>query len=166
MVTLSSLLTSVVLMTSPTPIDAGPTCVSRQIVVDATPEEVFDLLANPHRHHEIDGSGTVKPQVIGPRRLEYGDRFRVSMAMKGIPNAITSTVTRIEPGRIVEWRHPGGHRWRWEFEPAEDGRTRVTETFDFGDSPSLLMKLVKAPERNAEGIEASLRKLQRYFAGS
>lgn len=153
-------------MTTPTPVDAGATCVSRQIVVDATPEEVFALLADPHRHHEVDGSGTVKQEVIGPRRLEYGDRFRISMRMMGVPYAITSTVTRLEPGRVVEWRHPGGHRWRWEFEDAGDGRTRVTETFDFTDSPALLMRLIKAPERNAEGIEASLRRVQEYFARS
>lgn len=153
-------------MTTPTPVDAGPTCVSRQIVVDAPCEDVFALLADPHRHHEVDGSGTVKPEVIGPHRLEYGDRFRVSMRMKGVPYAITSTVTRLEPGRVVEWRHPGGHRWRWEFEEVEPGRTRVTESFDFTDSPGLLMRLLKAPERNAEGIEASLRRLQQHFARS
>ena len=151
-------------MTSPTTVNSGPTCVSRQIVIDTTPEEVFDLLANPHRHHEIDGSGTVKAQVIGPRRLEQGDRFRVSMTKKGVPYSITSTVTRLEPGRIVEWRHPGAHRWRWEFEPTQDGRTLVTETFDYSDSPGWLMRLIKAPHRNAEGIEASLRRLQQHFA--
>ncbi|GAB46961.1 SRPBCC family protein [Mobilicoccus pelagius] len=151
-------------MTSPTPAPAGPTCVARQIVVDAAPTEVFALLANPHRHHEVDGSGTVKQDVIGPRRLAEGDRFRVSMRMLGIPYAITSTVTRLEDDRAIEWRHPGGHRWRWEFEPTGDGRTRVTETFDHTDSPSWLMRLIKAPERNAEGIEKSLARLQRLFA--
>ena len=151
-------------MTTPTPVDAGPTCVSRQIVVDAPCEDVFALLADPHRHHEVDGSGTVKPEVIGPHRLEYGDRFRVSMRMKGVPYAITSTVTRLEPGRVVEWRHPGGHRWRWELSPVGESATQVTEVFDYrGTRLPWLMALLGFPRRNAAGIERTLAALEARF---
>jgi hypothetical protein len=38
------------------------------------------------------------------------------MRMFGVPYRITSTVTALKPGALIEWRHPFCHRWRWEFE--------------------------------------------------
>lgn len=150
--------------TSVTIIDAGPRTVARQARVAADAQEIFALLVDPHRHHEVDGSGTVKADVIGPRELQQGDRFRVAMRMFGIPYAITSTVTRLETDRLVEWRHPGGHRWRWELAPTDDGATLVTEVFDYrGAKGAAAYELIKIPERNAEGIAASLGRLQRRF---
>lgn len=49
-------------MTTPTAttVDAGPRAVSRRITVHAPAAEIFALVANPHRHPELDGSGTVR----------------------------------------------------------------------------------------------------------
>ena len=146
--------------------DRGPRTVARRARVKADAHELFLMLANPHRHHEVDGSRTVKAKVIGPRELRTGDRFRVAMGMFGIPYAITSTATRVEPDRVVEWQHPGKHRWRWEFEPQDDGSTIVTEVFDYTESPvAALLEKTKAPQKNAVGIRDSLAKLQRRFGG-
>ncbi|MDO5626904.1 MAG: SRPBCC family protein [Mobilicoccus sp.] len=148
-----------------TPVAAGERAVAFTTVVDAPAAEVFALLANPHRHHEVDGSGSVKQQVIGPRELRAGDKFRTSMRMAAVPYAMTNTVTRVETDRLVEWRHVGGHLWRWEFEDLGEGRTRVTETFDASTSRvPFAMRLIRAYERNATGIERSLRRLQQRFA--
>ncbi|WP_226343968.1 SRPBCC family protein [Agilicoccus flavus] len=144
------------------PVEAGPRKVARRARVAAPAHELFALVANPHRHHEVDGSGTVRPEVIGPRELRLGDRFQVAMRMGPLPYRMTSTVTALEPDRVVEWQHPGGHRWRWEFEPQADETTLVTEVFDYSTSrvPALLERL-KAPQRNARSIEAGLVALQR-----
>lgn len=151
--------------TDVTPLDCGPAGVGRQVVVDAEPHEIFVLLVNPHRHHEVDGSGTVQPEVIGPRDLEQGDRFRVSMKMFGVPYAMTNTVTRLERDRLIEWRLPAGHRWRWELEPLDQGRTRVTEVYDeSGSTLPPLLRLIRAKDRNTVGIEKSLRRLRKRFA--
>ncbi|MDO5699465.1 MAG: SRPBCC family protein [Dermatophilus congolensis] len=147
-------------MNSVTPlVPSRPRMVGASVVVDAPADAVFALLANPHRHHEVDGSSTVGTQVIGPRELQLGDKFRVSMKLKGIPYSMTSTVSDLIPGRVVEWQLPAGHRWRWEIAPEGEG-TRVTEIFDWSGSkiPVVLEKL-KAPERNAKSIEASLSRL-------
>ncbi len=151
--------------TEVTTVDRGPANVARSAIVTAEPSEIFALVANPHRHHEVDGTGTVQSSVIGPRELRLGDKFRVSMKMRGILYAMTSTVTRLEQDRVVEWRHPAGHRWRWELEPLGAGTTRVTEVFDTSSSvfPPLL-RVIGAADRNAEGIEKSLRRLQQRFA--
>lgn len=147
-------------------VDRGARRVARQARVNAEAHELFRMLANPHRHHEADGSGTVKPRVIGPRELQVGDRFRVNMRMGGIPYAITSTATDIVPDGVVEWQHPGKHRWRWELEPQEDGSTIVTEIFDYTGSPgAVVLEKLKVPERNALSIEHSLAKLQRRYGG-
>lgn len=147
-------------------VDLGARRVARRARVNAEAHELFRMLANPHRHHEADGSGTVKPTVIGPRELQTGDRFRVSMSMFGMPYAITSTATQIEPDRVVEWQHPGKHRWRWELEPQEDGSTIVTEIFDYSQSrAAAVLERMKVPARNSISIRDSLAKLQRRFGG-
>lgn len=145
-------------------VDRGPRRVALRARVQADAHELFEILANPHRHYEVDGSGTVKPQVIGPRELRPGDRFRVDMKMHGVPYAMTSTATDIVPDRVVEWQHPGKHRWRWEFEPQDDGSTLVTEIFDYSSSPvAALLERFKRPEANAHAIHASLAKLQQRY---
>ncbi len=148
-------------------VDSGERKVSRSVVVQAPAQELFELVANPHRHHELDGSDTVRPDAKGPEQLAEGDTFTVRMKMYGVPYMITSTATRIEPGKVVEWKHPGGHKWRYEFEELGPSETRVTETFDYSDT--MLAKgyeLMGIPDRNAKGIEQTLEKLARTYAGN
>ncbi len=82
--------------------------VSRSVVVDAPPTEVFSLLADPRRHVELDGSGTVKGVVKGPDRLSLGDRFGTRMRL-GVPYVISNEVVELEPDRRIAWRHVGHH---------------------------------------------------------
>lgn len=147
-------------------VDRGQYRVARRTRVAAPAEELFAMLANPHRHHEVDGSGTVQPEVIGPRELLLGDKFTVGMRLGGVPYRMTSTVTDLVPGRVVEWEHPFKHRWRWEFEPQEDGSTLVTEVFDYSTSRSpRFIERIKAPERDARSIEATLHRLRSRYPG-
>lgn len=136
--------------------------VSSSAVVPAPPSAVFDLLADPRRHAEIDGSGTVKGAVRGPDRLTQGARFGMRMRM-GVPYVITSEVVELEPDRRIAWRHLGHHVWRYELEPV-DGGTRVTETFDWGTSRApKVLELLGYPARNLKGIEGTLARLQKAF---
>ncbi|MGO9253836.1 MAG: dimethyladenosine transferase, partial [Mycobacterium sp.] len=43
-----------------TVVDAGPHQVSRSVEVAAPVEELYALAADPRRHRELDGSGTVR----------------------------------------------------------------------------------------------------------
>ncbi|BBB43844.1 hypothetical protein MASB_44100 [Mycobacteroides abscessus subsp. bolletii BD] len=126
------------------------------------------MVADPRRHHELDGSGTVGQNIRTPDRLQVGSRFSTGMRMFGLPYRITSTVTEFDPDKVVEWRHPLGHRWRWEFVALSPTSTRVTETFDFrnaGPIQSLLnYKLPGFVKANAKGIEATLRRLQARYS--
>ena len=145
-------------MTSSTRVDAGPDQISRRVEVGAPAATLFAILADPHRHGEIDGSGSVGDAVAGPSSLSEGDRFTVSMSMFGLPYKITSRVTALEPDRLIEWQHPAGHRWRWSFEPIDADRTEVTETFDYrgtGIKGKVLDK-IGFVDRNDRGIAATL----------
>ncbi len=100
-------------------------------------DAIFDVLASPAGHVEMDGSGTVRGVASGPERLRDGARFRMKMKL-GVPYQMSSTVKEFEENRRIAWAHVGGHRWRYELEEV-DGGTRVTESFDWSTSraPSL-----------------------------
>jgi uncharacterized protein YndB with AHSA1/START domain len=153
-----------------TTVDAGPKQISRSVEVAAPARELFAIVADPRRHHELDGSGTVGANIRAPERLGPGARFSTKMKMFGMPYRITSTVTAFEPDRLIEWRHPVGHRWRWEFAPITPTKTRVTETFDYHDAGPVknrlkYYELTGFAKRNAAGIEATLRRLADRYSG-
>ena len=146
-------------------LDAGPNQVSRAVDVNAPAAELFAIVADPRRHHELDGSGTVGDNIEAPDRLVAGARFSTKMTMLGLPYRITSTVTSIKPDELIEWRHPVGHRWRWEFCAVSPTVTRVTETFDYRNAGPVKDRLryferTGFAKRNAAGIEATLTKLR------
>ncbi|BDX30522.1 hypothetical protein TUM20985_10690 [Mycobacterium antarcticum] len=157
--------------TSVTVVDAGPNEVSRSVIVHAPAAELFAIAADPRRHHELDGSGTVGANHAAPPKLVAGARFSTKMKMFGVPYRITSVVTALKPDELIEWRHPVGHRWRWEFAALTPTTTRVTETFDFSDTGAV-KEALKYYRRtgfvtsNAKGIEATLTRLRdRYSHG-
>jgi uncharacterized membrane protein len=151
-------------------VDAGPQQVSRSVEVSAPAAELYALAADPRRHRELDGSGTVGDNIKVPAELAVGSKFSTKMKMFGMPYRITSRVTALKPNELVEWRHPVGHRWRWEFESLSPTLTRVTETFDYRDAGAIKNGL-KYYERmgfrkaNGAGIEATLAKLRERYAG-
>jgi uncharacterized protein YndB with AHSA1/START domain len=136
--------------------------VSASAVVAAPPEEVFALLANPHRHHEFDGSGTLTGAVSGPQRLQLGDRFGMRMK-RGMSYRTSNRVVEFEADRRIGWCHAARAIWRYELQPVAGG-TRVTETFDYSASPlRVVLGLSGAPRSNARAISATLRRLQEIF---
>jgi uncharacterized protein YndB with AHSA1/START domain len=108
-------------------------------VIPAPAKAIFDLLADPRRHPEIDGSGTVretKPDTI--ERLSLGAKFGMSMKF-GVKYSMVSEVIEFDDDRSIAWqsRPPsklgskfgGGRIWRYQLEPVEGG-TRVRESWD------------------------------------
>lgn len=138
--------------------------IGRSTIVPAPADDIFALLADPRRHGEIDGSGTVlNARLNAPARLSLGATFGMDMKL-GVPYRITNTVVEFEEGRRIAWRHFGGHVWRWILEPVEGG-TKVTEEFDWNRAKSpLFLKLMHAQENNTKSIERTLENLVRLFA--
>lgn len=132
--------------------------VSRSTVVAAPPAEVFAVLADPHRHPEIDGTGTVRGVVDGPDRLTLGATFAMSMR-QGMPYTTHNTVVEYDPERRIAWRHRARHLWRYELR-AVPGGTEVTETFDYSAKRLVrLVELIGMPKMAATALESTLAKL-------
>jgi uncharacterized protein YndB with AHSA1/START domain len=150
-------------------VDAGPNQVSRSVEVNAPAAALFELVADPRRHHELDGSGTVGDNINAPAKLVPGARFSTKMKMYGVPYRITSVITALKPNELIEWRHPVGHHWRWEFTELTPTTTKVTETFDFTDAGAIKERLkyyrrMGFAKSNAKGIEATLTRLRDRYA--
>ena len=147
------------------------TRVSVERVVPAPADRIFALLADPRRHREFDGSGTVRDAVSGPERLAQGARFGMRMQLGG-PYQMTSTVVEFEEGRRIAWPpRPtnrlaalliGGRIWRYELEPVAGG-TRVRETWDIAAErfPPPLLAMRRATRRN---MTATLARLEEQVA--
>lgn len=142
-------------------------------VIAAPPEAIFDLLADPSRHREIDGSGTVRDARGEPQRLALGSRFGMSMKM-GVPYAMVSTVVEFDDNRRIAWqtRGPtklgswaGGRIWRYEIEPV-DGGSLVRESWDISEESALTKPLVrKGAAKTRENMAATLARIEEITAG-
>ncbi len=117
--------------------DTGnPKIKAARIVVAASPTTIFNILANPHRHIEIDGSQTIRSNISGPERLSLGSKFGMAMRL-GINYRIKNKVVEFKENELIAWRHFGQWRWRYELKALGNGSTEVTETFDGSYAPGL-----------------------------
>ena len=107
----------------------NPKIKAARIVIDAPAAKIFDLLANPARHKDIDGSGTIQNNISGPDRLSLGSKFGMAMHL-GIDYRIRNTVVEFEENKLIAWRHAGRWRWRYEIREISLNQCEVTETFD------------------------------------
>jgi hypothetical protein len=109
--------------------------VSASIEIAAPAPQIFDILADPRRHVEIDGSDMIRCCLDGPERLGLSSEFVMSMRLWGFPYRVRNRVVEFEENRLIAWRHFEPQRWRFELEPTESG-IRVTETFDYSYWPT------------------------------
>ncbi len=145
------------------PADKADRVVTRTAVVNATPQQIFDLLADPSEHATFDGSGTVRETVEeSPDRLTLGSKFGMKMRM-GMPYKMTNEVVEFEEPSLIGWRHLGGHIWRYRLREV-DGGTEITEEFDWRPSRAPhVLKAMKAPTKNAKAIEGTLARFAELF---
>jgi hypothetical protein len=149
----------------PASIDMQQKITSGSRVIAASPQSIFELLADPAKHAEIDGSGTVQgTRSSSPARLTKGAKFGMDMKL-GLPYRMSNTVSEFDEPTLIEWHHLGRHRWRYELEPVEGG-TRVTESFDWGKAilPAQVYEMAGYPERHRGSIDATLQRLENYFS--
>jgi uncharacterized protein YndB with AHSA1/START domain len=132
-------------------------------VIAASPEAIFAVLADPNRHQDFDGSGTVRAaRSDAPERLTLGSRFGMNMRL-GVPYRTTNEVVEFDEGRLIGWRHVGGHVWRYRLEAvegAEPPATLVVEEFDWSTNRApLMLKVMKAIPKNEKAMRATLERL-------
>lgn len=142
---------------------------SAQRFIAAPPEDVFEVLASPALHSEIDGSDTVvAAQPSGPQRLSLGVRFGMEMNVV-VGYKILSTVCEFEEGRRIAWQHFYGHVWRYILEPStnESGQagTLVTEQWDARSVRGrFVLRLAGYLRRHPANLERTLSNLDAYLS--
>jgi uncharacterized protein YndB with AHSA1/START domain len=145
--------------------------VSVERVIPAPASEIFDLIADPNRHRDIDGSGSVRGTRGAIERLRLGSRFGMSMKI-GLPYAMVSTVVEFEEDRRLAWqtrgptaigRLVGGRIWRYELEPVEGG-TLVRESWDISQESPLTKPAVKRGGKDAaKNMAATLERIEQLL---
>lgn len=121
--------------------DDVPRIVSATREVAAEPARVFELIADPEQQPRWDGNDNLGEAAPGQRVRAVGDVFVMRLHQRFGEVADTlerhNRIAEFEEGRLIAWRPsvPGqpepGHLWRWEVEPAGEGRSRVTHTYDW-----------------------------------
>jgi uncharacterized protein YndB with AHSA1/START domain len=146
--------------------------VSVERVIAAPADRIFDLLADPARHHDIDGSGSVRDAKDNPSRLTMGARFGMGMHL-GYDYSTVNEVIEFDDGKRIAWqtrpgsgfqgRFAGGRIWRYELEPAEGG-TLVRESWDVSREKQPIKTVLRTgPTKNhtRHAMEKSLVNLAR-----
>jgi hypothetical protein len=131
--------------------------------IEAPAAAIFAVVADPARHHEIDGSGTVQGVKAEAKAastpLTLGSTFDMKMQM-GVPYTMVNTVVEFEPDRLIAWQpRPdnkvlatviGGRIWRYEL-VSQDGGTMVRESWDISQEklPAVMLKPMRKSTREA-----------------
>ena len=149
-----------------TPADQGhpddqPRVVTAARKIDAPADSIFALIADPSQQPRWDGNDNLARAEAGQRVHAVGDVFVMTLTRGSVRE---NHVVEFEEGRRIAWtpaepgKRPPGHLWRWELEPVDASRTRVTHTYDWTrltDSN----RLPRARATTAERLAASIDRL-------
>ena len=137
-------------------------------LINAPAGDIFDLLSNPDRHADFDGSGFVR-SADKPQRIQAtGDVFRMNMAgdHMGGEYQTDNLVTGFQPNTLIAWKtattgtEPPGWEWLYELKSEGSDATTVTLTYDWSRvTDKEVLKKVHFPLVSADQLEDSLASL-------
>jgi len=142
--------------------------VSASREIGASPERIFELIADPAAQPRWDGNDNLAGAAAGQRVRRTGEVFTMKLTRGSIRE---NHVVEFEEGRRIAWMpaEPGkerpGHLWRWELEPAGPSRTRVTCTYDWTQLADE-NRFARARATTADRLRASLDRLAALAEGS
>ena len=163
--------------------ESKPVEVSRRI--EAPAAAIFEILANPQRHMDFDGSGMLRGAVLDRSISEVGDTFTMKMHRLGDDYLMINYVVEFEPDRCIFWEPapgdpsraegddpskvgiPAGYRWGYILTPDGDDATVVTEVFDCGPEENRQTLLregggwINGTNSVLESMTASLERLEK-----
>lgn len=142
----------------------APRVVSASREIAATPERIFEFIADPAQQPRWDGNDNLSEAPAGQRVRAAGDVFRMTLTRDGAVRE--NHVVEFEEARRIAWRpsevgrRQPGHLWRWELEPLGDSRTLVTHTYDW----TLLTDRKRLPRAKSTTQDRLLASLDRLAA--
>jgi uncharacterized protein YndB with AHSA1/START domain len=135
--------------------------------ISAGAGQIFELIADPSQQPRWDGNDNLSEAPTGQRVRAVGDVFTMTLTGGQVRE---NHVVEFDEGRRIAWRpaepgqEPPGHLWRWELEPIDSSRTRVTHTYDWtqltDDS-----RISRARATTAEKLQNSLDRLAALAEG-
>lgn len=151
-----------------TPDLTDPLVVSVSRRIDAPAHDIFQVLRDPRRHHEFDGSTMVRDSEAPPIEAA-GDAFVMKMHNDEFGDYVMRNhVVEYVQDRAIAWapkRHDveddedWDHRWGWRLTP--DGEaTEVTAFFDCTGVPENGRRILRDGERWRPVLERSLERLE------
>src|SRR5699024_8200124 len=157
------------IMTEPSPdpsvfdsIDPALKVVSTEIDVEAPAEAVFELIADPGRQPEWDGSDNLGSAPEGQRVRGTGGTSAPTLTT-GVDRE--SHIVDFAEGRRIAWKpsevggEPFGQKWVWEIEPTGEGACLVRHTYDWTQLRDP-QRLSRAQATTVANLLASLKRLK------
>ena len=146
--------------------------------IEAAPEAVFAVLADPTTHAAVDGTGWVRGSVGGDRIAAAGQVFRMAMYHPNHPDKDYEIANRVEvfdEPRAIAWQPGtesaetgelsfGGWIWRYDLEAAGPSRTTVTLTYDWSAVPAEIREYLQFPPFPPDHLDNSLQHLRALVA--
>jgi uncharacterized protein YndB with AHSA1/START domain len=138
-----------------------PQVVSASRDIAAGADHIFELIADPAHQPRWDGNDNLAEAEPGQRVRSIGEVFTMTLTNGHIRE---NHVVEFDEARRIAWRpselgrRPPGHLWRWELEPLDETRTRVTHTYDWSQLTDE-SRLPRARQTTSDKLRASLDRL-------
>jgi uncharacterized protein YndB with AHSA1/START domain len=147
--------------------------ITASTTIDAAPEVVFAVLADPATHADIDGTGWVRGSLEGDRITAAGQVFRMAMHHENHPDKdykMANLVEVFDEPRAIAWKPGnespetgglsfGGWTWRYDLEPSGPSQTTVTLTYDWSAVGPKVREYLHFPPFGRTHLERSLEHL-------
>jgi hypothetical protein len=141
--------------------------------MDATPAQIFAILADPSRHKNTEPTDWVRDAVETGSITSTGQMFAMNMFFDraGGHYVVHNVVHVFDQDRAIGWmpgqlddagnHDPGGWFWRYDLAP-NGNRTDVTLTYDWSATPQAFRDEVGGmPVFPEDYLDASLTTLER-----
>jgi hypothetical protein len=145
---------------------------SATMVMYASAEAIFAVLADPAQHAAIDGTGWVSESLDSEPLTAAGQIFRMAMYHPNHPDGRYQMANRVQlfdPPRTISWE-PGneaadgtvsfpGWIWRYDLTPDGSATTTVTLSYDWSAVPDAVREHIGFPPFPPEHLSNSLAHL-------
>ena len=143
--------------------------------INASSDAIFDVLSNPARHPDLDGSGFIRSDEGNNRIQGTGDVFTMNMSgdHMGGDYRTENHVVGYSPNQLLAWRtapagqEPPGWQWVWELKSQGSDSTVVRHTYDWSDvTDQALLEKISFPLVSQDQMEDTLVRLEQAVTGS